>query len=373
MVAFQVRGPLSPLAAVQLGATGLVIPPAERFLFIDYRALLSSPQTGFDIAVPRLAALTHSIARRFRPAALEPFRPLGVAALLDRKAYAELRHIACYDTRAEKLLDRVSEKIIRQRRLFASQGNVFVSGVLHYLDQGYVVPVSSFERVFQRLFDDSVDWKLSPWGGNLRPRYHLTWHRLDREADAMAAEFVHRIISGPWGPAHVHVVDNGVGFEWGSSLMFASMGSRVVANEPDLGAAEYLERDLKRYPDHIQQAIELVTSLSEIDTPHPSRLVYWISPHPGLFEAGPFESKFLGKLGTQKGAAYMARDVAPGGALIIQFDIEDPPLFTSREVIEPLSSREWKLVAQFQTPGSVFPTAIGRDRPQQIHIYRRCG
>jgi hypothetical protein len=152
------------------------------------------------------------------------------------------------------------------------------------------------------------------------------WDR-DRVVQLMIGELsmprlerIHLLLCGEREPRSIVAVDNGASTYAHTSLTLAKLGSSVIVKEVDQACVRTQLRLMgDDLPAEIISRIEYRLTLSSINEPTPADVVYWTSPNPSMLHDGrsqPLLEPLRG--GHYAKAAYLGRDVRPGGYLVIQ-------------------------------------------------------
>gem|GEM_PF-3584330 len=174
-----------------------------------------------------------------------------------------------------------------------------------------------------------------------KPSYQLVMDGLVRYR---RLEAFHRLLAGDRDLKELRVIDNAPGNILDGAFTLARLGSSVVVKEPgDLESSLHKEV-LRTLPSReIAERIRLVPE-KYLDVHTPGDIVYWTNPC--LLRLQKPTTASLGE--------YLARDVKPGGYLVIQSD----HLFgTQNELLNlNLDPREWETVFAEDLP-NFFPKA----------------
>lgn len=175
-------------------------------------------------------------------------------------------------------------------------------------------------------------------------------------------EAIHSLLCGELSkkPQEVTVTDNGPGLLSHSAIVFASMGSRVIAKEPDDRCRKfYLGLISAQGRQSLESKITFRSRQSKIDEPTPVDIAYWTNPSYEVLSYRDIKSSLN----------YMGRDVVRGGFMVLQTDLVPPKYLKFDEErwqviygIELLRSEDFK---------GIIMATIFHDHINSFYILRR--
>lgn len=199
-----------------------------------------------------------------------------------------------------------------------------------YLDEGFVVPAASMDLAIKQALAESPAYRFSGRVEGVNPTtiigegwYHsshddypgvsLAKLITSGEVEYPRLKIIARLLAGAKGPGGTFAIENATGFFIDTALTLALLGAMVLIKDPNDQAHDHVTYVLEKHVrDDLAQHIGFAPTLESVAIPTPSPLVFWT--HPDQHLQPPAGMTLPG---------YFARDVAPGGYLVVQADIRD--------------------------------------------------
>ena len=198
-------------------------------------------------------------------------------------------------------------------------------------------------------------------------------HVLDKgELSFPRIEAIHRLLCGGRNPRHVKAIDNGPGPYPTLSCVLAMMGSSVVVKETSPYSAEEHLKIIERTMPKIASRVKHLVRRDDVEKRSPADIVYWTNPDPYMLVSDLIAEEFgSDAINDRELTAYMGRDVAHGGFLVVQTDSSIRRLEWDQYVWEEITRLSMNCDDVKNIAGLVVPTNFYNKDNSLIVLRRR--
>lgn len=241
------------------------------------------------------------------------------------------------------------------------EGSSSTPVIARYLAEGFMVPSLAMPLAIELLFEEVPSFRNRI--DDRSPSRMESDERRDRYLNGTLSfprwEFLLRLLQASVGREEMVAVDNGPGFYVDISLVAAELGINTYLKEIDPARVRSLiEEHWRVLPPSLQERIQIVPP-AVIDEATPADLSYWVHPMVEMpRDASLFE--------------YLARDVQPGGYLVVQTDVYSHH-FLPKEGWDLMTFRRLNRYGYGVdgNPNFVFPSRHEQNPETRFILYRR--